>query len=128
MACPFFLPRVRLDDSAWDPPPRMPLGAAWSGVCSLAPSEEIPEPRLREMCNLGYARGICARFPPDAQADAHRFSFQSNGEVVYVIEKRHAPVKHGVSTGTFADPVLEAQVTAFQASFKALDAARGQSA
>ena len=102
----------------------MPLGASWSGVCSLAVPEEIPERDLREMCNLGYARGRCARFPLADQADAHRFSVGSRdgGEVsvIYVIEKAHAPIAHGMlrlSEGACVEeapnPQIESQARAF---------------
>jgi hypothetical protein len=120
MACPYFLPRTRLDASAWDPPPRMPLGAAWSGVCSLAPSEEIPEGELLEMCNLGYARGKCARFPLETEADAYRFSLQPSGQVIYVIEKLHAPIAHGVCTGQALNAALDAQAQAFKSRWSGL--------
>jgi hypothetical protein len=52
-----------------------------------------------ELCNWGYARGRCDRFPPDAPADAVRFSIaaedQRSVRLIYVLERDHAPVEHG---------------------------------
>jgi len=86
-----------MDDGPLDPPPRLPLGRAWAGVC-VAPgfvSEEPEETEQREICNIGYARGRCGRFPSNAEVDAVRFSADRDGGLVYILEKNHAPVRHG---------------------------------
>lgn len=72
-----------------------------------------PEPETsRELCNVGYARGRCPRFPSDAPADAVRFSAASNANDVlaiqFILEREYFPVDHGlleysVSTGAFRD-------------------------
>lgn len=101
MPCPFFLPTHRLDCGAWVRPPRLPLGDPYAGVCHSDPSAPVepPEAHQRELCNCGYARYRCAHFPEDAAADAVRFSVVEDTagriELVYVIEKDHAPAEHG---------------------------------
>jgi hypothetical protein len=129
MACPFFAPQRRLDPGAWTHLPRLPLGDPYFGFCqrpsaeSFAPTEE----HQRELCNRGYARGLCEHFPLSSAADAVRFSVTGdNGgclRVVYVFEKDHAPLSHGVldfpvsqSTGTL-DELLLRQARAFVESY-----------
>jgi hypothetical protein len=50
-------------------------------------------------CNLGYARGECARFPEGDGPDAVRFTISSHhGAVIgicYVVERDHHPFAHG---------------------------------
>jgi hypothetical protein len=114
MACPFFEPRTKLGDGPLDPPPRLPLGHAWAGVC-VAPgfaSHEPEETEQREICNTGYARGRCGRFPSNAEADAVRFSADQDGRLVYILEKNHAPVRHGRVSDLLESPLLE-QARAF---------------
>jgi hypothetical protein len=115
MACPFFIP---LRPAEWSSG-RAPLGAIYEGECERGGT---PDSRL---CNFGYARGSCAEFPAETAADAVRFSVAGSGEgivqIVWILEKDHAPIDHGVlefaeSTGAFvADPmgVLGAQARAF---------------
>ncbi len=112
MACPYFLPVSKLDDNAWDPPPRMPLGASWWGECSLAPGAALRESELREHCNLGYARGKCARFPHDAEFDAYRFS-HSGTQLIFIRERAHSPLTHGLVQITHQNTPLDAQARAF---------------
>jgi len=51
------------------------------------------------VCNCGYARGRCDRFPADSVEDAVRFSITDDAaqrlRMVYVLEKDHAPVEYG---------------------------------
>lgn len=105
MACPFFVPLRRLDEGPdsgpWLNPPRLPLGEAYRGTCLAQPGEpfEPPESAQRELCNCGYARGRCNRFPAGSRDDAVRFSVRIDMagivEVVYVFEKNHSPAEHG---------------------------------
>jgi hypothetical protein len=138
MACPFFAPQRRLDPGAWTHRPRLPLGDPCFGFChalsgtSFAP----PEEHQRELCNRGYARGLCAHFPGSGAADAVRFSVAGDRggcvRVVYVFEKDHAPLTHGnlefqtadFQTGDFsagaaapADDLLLRQARAFVESY-----------
>jgi hypothetical protein len=73
MACPFFIPTVRLD-GAWKFPDRLPLPPGFSGVCG-APEQMLVRPSdddLRDHCNLGHA--ACSRLPEQRHADSIRFS------------------------------------------------------
>ena len=123
MACPFFVPRTKLGEGPWEPAPRLPLGEAWGGNCA-APGLHVPdELEMRDVCNVGYARGKCERFPSDAEADAVRFSAIRDGEdlrIIYILEKDCAPLRHGLviySEGKFTGDLLEGalfhQVKAF---------------
>jgi hypothetical protein len=98
----------------------MPLGAAFEGECEVAPG--AGDVRL---CNFGYARGLCGSFPEGAAADAVRFSVAGSAagilRVVWIFERDHAPVEHGVaeyreSTREFVEElegVLGVQARAF---------------
>ena len=118
MACPFFEPRQKLDPGPWTHIPRLPLGAAYSGVCRARPGQahEPSEDHQRELCNCGYARGRCSDFPPNAAADAVRFSAKSAHVIVYILEKDHAPLRHGVlefPAAVVEDALLLSQARAF---------------
>ena len=129
MACPYFRPQAPLDSGSWFPAPRLPLGDAYSGTCQARAEEHAPaEDCLRELCNRGYARGRCERFPPASPGDAVRFSITSevNGRLrmVYVIEAAHAPLEHGALEFAIGEsrldpclPLLEAQARAFVGSY-----------
>jgi hypothetical protein len=108
MACPYFYPVEAREGSAL-----LPLGDWWEGFCHAmpdAPNAEIGAPRNRfcdTACNLGYARGECARFPAGDGPDAVRFTVSSHRDAVigicYVVERDHHP---------FADGRLEYSTTA----------------
>ena len=101
VACPYFhavKPRTQTDSSR---SAMLPLGDAWDGVCHAngeAPWEP-DEQTLQSCCNLGYARGCCARFPAADGPDAARFTIAADsGEslrVYYVLERNHHPWSHG---------------------------------
>jgi hypothetical protein len=50
-------------------------------------------------CNLGYARGECARFPAGEGPDAVRFTISGHEStairIYYVVERDHHPFAHG---------------------------------
>ena len=118
MACPFFAPSRRLENTVWLIPPRYPLGDLFSGTCHASASdltEGHHDDHQEESCNFGYALGRCDRFPGGDAADAVRFSvtedLPTRLSVVYVIEKDHAPVAHGtleysIADARFVGPVL----------------------
>jgi hypothetical protein len=58
-----------------------------------------PDGACLPLCNLGYARGACARFPPDTAPDAVRFAIarEDGGslQIYYVLERGHHPFDHG---------------------------------
>ena len=115
MACPFFQPGRPIDDAGrWTHAPRMPLGEACHGTCHARPAESFTplEESLLELCNWGYARGRCDRFPADAPVDAVRFSVVAADEgsvrLIYVLERDHAPAEHGVIEYSIASRVFAA--------------------
>jgi hypothetical protein len=98
-------------------------------VCLAVPGEvvEPPEARQRDLCNRGYARGLCECFPDGAAADAVRFSVTGEEgdrmRLVWVREREHAPVEHGelvyvAGQVEGASGLLEAQARAFVESFR----------
>jgi hypothetical protein len=99
MACPFFMPTVRLE-GAFKFPDRLPLPPGFNGVCG-APGQMLAHPtedELRDHCNLGHA--ACPRLPEQRQADSVRFSARSTEHhrisVCYVYEKDCRPAGGGV--------------------------------
>ena len=86
---------------------------------------------MQQHCNFGYGRGLCERFPAEAEADAVRFHIASDsGELIrlqYVLERECWPISYGiadfsVSTNRFAaglrDEILERQAAAFVESYR----------
>jgi hypothetical protein len=100
MACRYFMPTERLDDSAWIHPSRLPLAAGWTGQCTAPGHEgEIPsEQQVRDCCNLGYAKA-CSFRPADRDYDSVRFGVMRDSDdfvlVRYVCERDHVPADHG---------------------------------
>ena len=130
MACPYFYPLARLENHGWVIPPRVPLGDAYAGECRADAAVFQPdETHARQICNAGYGRGACDRFPKDASIDAVRFHIaQDSGELIriqYVFEKDCWPVKDGVVEFAAAsreiqgtdDAVLRGQAGAFVESY-----------
>lgn len=121
--CPYFLPRAPAE---WHGSyPRLPLGQAFRGECRApGPALEPDGALLFEVCNTGYPRGRCPRFPVDAPAEAVRFHLaQGPGlPILFVTERAGWPVAHGEFqydslTGLLepdpGDPILAAQARAF---------------
>jgi hypothetical protein len=129
MACPYFYPVVRFETSTWAIPPRLPLGDPYSGECRAGDDAFQPEEsRVREVCNLGYGRGCCDRFPESATADAVRFHVSKHrGKLIriqYIFEKDCWPKEHGTLEYASAvisegpdDEVLRRQASAFLESY-----------
>ncbi len=117
MACPFFLPIARLATDEWVHAPRLPLGDPFRGECHVSPEPFEPsEADQRELCNCGYARGRCARFPEDAP-DAIRFSMTMEGKIVWIFERDHAPAEFGFA-GELKNDIVAAQLRAFVESYR----------
>jgi hypothetical protein len=110
----------------------LPLGDAYAGRCEVDPAfPSEPDPAtLRDCCNLGYARGKCARFPDARGPDAIRFAITADSgdhvRVYWVREHQHEPFDHGpleysVQAGAFtaapADAAVEHQAHAYLASY-----------
>jgi hypothetical protein len=106
-----------LEIDGWIRPPRFPLGDSFGGACHARPADII-EPseaqQQRELCNCGYARTRCDRFPGGRAPDAVRFSVTEDTPnrllVVYVVEKDHAPVEHGTLDYRISDSHLDGPV------------------
>jgi hypothetical protein len=92
------------------------LGDSFGGACHAQPADivEPAEAQQRELCNCGYARGRCDRFPDNCAADAVRFSVTDDSParllVVYVVEKDHAPAEFGTLEYWIADARLDGSV------------------
>jgi hypothetical protein len=99
VACPYFEPiTLRVDAKTL-----RPLRNFWSGMChaeSAQPREQSDEHVLGECCNMGYARGKCARFPEGPGPDAVRFALARDADrrilVNFSIEKDHLPYAQGI--------------------------------
>ena len=131
MACPYFYPVKKLDSNAWVIPPRLPLGDPYTGECrATTPAARPDEDQLRTTCNVGYGRGRCECFPPDAESDAVRFHVeQDHGEtirILYVFESFCRPLRHGwfeysvvarALTDAGGNALLDAQAVAFVESY-----------
>jgi hypothetical protein len=96
MACPYFYPVEARAGSGM-----LPLGDWWKGECHAAPGapQETGGNGCETLCNLGYARGECARFPEGEGPDAVRFTISSHESTAihihYVVERDHHPFAHG---------------------------------
>ncbi|MCS7315311.1 MAG: hypothetical protein RMI94_08865 [Bryobacterales bacterium] len=132
MACPYFYPVERFSDQAWPRAPRLPLGDPYLGLCCVDPLREHrpDEETLRELCNRGYPRNRCPRFPPSDGPDMVRFAVTRDSEgllrISYVIEKNGSPMEHGeieyeVAARRFranlAGGMLERQAQAYAESY-----------
>jgi hypothetical protein len=104
MACPYFDPVRPRTIAIGAPGAMLPLGDDWVGLCRATTGQpwEPDEASLATLCNLGYARGSCPRFPADEGdrgPDAVRFTISRDDggsvEVYYVVERDHHPFAHG---------------------------------
>jgi hypothetical protein len=104
MCCPYFDPIAPagtaggISQSGGQRAASLPLGDAWTGVCR-AISETADMRDFRPVCNLGYARGECERFPAAPGPDAVRFTISDDTgariRLHYVLERDHQPFAHG---------------------------------
>jgi hypothetical protein len=98
MSCPYFDPT---EPRGAGGSAMLPLGGEWKGLCRAEPAApaQPDEAGPLSLCNLGYARGACRRFPADAGPDAVRFTIQAADEaslrLYYVVERDHHPFAHG---------------------------------
>ena len=132
MACPYFYP---LEPTPLGDPHHamLPLGNLWRGECRVTPANPArpDDASLRPLCNLGYARETCPRFPasPDGP-DAVRFTIArdhgSHLQLYYVIERDHHPFAHGpleyaAGAATLASPpageTFQRQAVAYAESY-----------
>src|ERR1700690_1990590 len=88
VACPFFEPLERVQEATT----RLPLGDLWRGVCRAGATPYTPDdPTAGELCNMGYARGRCPRYPQSDARDATRFLIARDRDdlirIEYVVER-----------------------------------------
>jgi hypothetical protein len=117
MSCPYFYPNAPCSD-ATTTPARAPLGVLYDGLCyAEAAHPRLPVPgELHEACNFGYGRARCPSFPPNAEADAVRFT-PAGAEILYVLEKDCAPVGFG-RIEELSNLIMIRQAEVFQASWR----------
>jgi hypothetical protein len=113
MSCPYFdpvQPRGAAGDARFA---MLPLGDSWSGNCLAgAQGPASPDALPLSVCNLGYARDSCGRFPGGEGPDAARFSISADDgtavRVAWVLERDHHPFDHGSITFLRADSIFQA--------------------
>jgi len=115
MSCPYFYPVEPRASLGNGQNALLPLGDFWTGQCRATPDEpcQPQDTTLRPLCNLGYARGNCVRFPNSPELpDAVRFIIAGDQgnllRLYYVIERDHHPFAHGPleyskTMGAFSD-------------------------
>lgn len=131
MACPYFFPVERRSCATDIRDAMLPLGDSWAGLCRATPDRPTPDDAvLRPLCNLGYARGNCARFPAGDGPDAVRFTISRDAGdsigIYYVVERDHHPFAHGrldysTASATLSDApgdVLARQAAAYVESYR----------
>jgi hypothetical protein len=132
MCCPYFSPvgqrreiNVRFA--------MLPLGDFWDGVCHAQTSGNPWQPgedTVLTLCNIGYARGHCVRFPQEDGPDAVRFVVSgddaSSVRLHYTLERDHHPYAHGplefsrkegVLADTAVNKLLACQAQAYVKSY-----------
>ena len=114
MCCPYFSPLGQRREIGVRCA-MLPLGDFWDGTCHARTSANLWQPvedTALPLCNIGYARGACARFPQGDGPDAVRFVILgddgSSIRLHYAIERDHYPYAHGAlefsrDTGVFSD-------------------------
>jgi len=132
MACPYFCPSIPQAAASGPQNAMLPLGDAFAGECHAVPGRPWqPDPATsRPLCNLGYARGRCDRFPADAGPDAVRFTISRDTgaalSLYYVLERDHHPFAHGpleysLQSASFsphpASALLQTQARAYVTSY-----------
>jgi hypothetical protein len=128
MSCPYFDPVAPRVPGSGPESAMLPLGDAWTGICRATPEQpwQPDHATLGPLCNLGYARGTCARFPPGDGPDAVRFAVSGDHgatvDLYYVIERDHHPFAHGPLEHTSAGvqgagPLLARQAQAYVQSY-----------
>jgi len=109
----------------------VPLGDLWRGVCRVEGAPYTPDDSaVSELCNMGYARGRCPRYPQADDGDAVRFLIARDRDelirIQYVVERDHHPYAHGALEysrplgafpGSSADALLTRQALAYVTSY-----------
>jgi hypothetical protein len=131
MACPYFCPVEAKTEGTGLAEAMLPLGDLWEGVCCAVPDlPRAAEAAQWPLCNLGYARGQCPRFPASAETDAVRFALRTVDAdellILYSVERDHHPYQNGLLcysisqgslTGVTIAQTLQTQAEAYARSF-----------
>lgn len=126
MACPYFEPRS-IAASPLHANARLPLIEEYEGLCRVAAEPfAAPADTQFRLCNQGYPRGGCERFPSDETRSCLRYELLSRSEdifeVMIIAERDYAPVewrvvKYSFAAGTvepeMSDACMRAQLAAF---------------
>jgi hypothetical protein len=111
------MPLARVDAQEWIHAPRLTLIDEYRGTCLAGDAFEPDESAQRDVCNCGYASGRCDRFPVGSP-DAVRFSVIAEDRILWVLEKDHVPVEHGMADDRAVEGILGAQIRAFAESYR----------
>jgi hypothetical protein len=109
----------------------MPLGDVWRGVCRAEAAPFPPDDATtNDLCNMGYARGRCSRYPRGETSDAVRFRIARDQneliQIEYVVESDHHPHTHGTleyqrsvaaAGRPGGDTIIERQAVAYLTSY-----------
>jgi len=109
----------------------VPLGDLWRGACRAEGAAYTPDDSaVSELCNMGYARGRCPRYPQADAGDAVRFLIARDQDALirieYVVERDHHPYAHGALeysralggfSGSGVNTVLARQALAYVTSY-----------
>lgn len=128
MPCPLFEPQKKTE-LAQSPLGRFPLLFEFEGACGSTTPKGGDQQHL-QICNLGYAKGRCSRFPDDFPVSAVRFHVTAKtAQVLSVLVLEEAdhwpyfsyPIKFLIAEGRL-DPEIEdrcrrAQIFQFCRSF-----------
>jgi len=104
----------------------VPLGDVYRGECRSQTEPYVPDEERLFLCNLGYARDECPRFPAEARADQTRFSVASDTPPLMMIrvvqESAWRPLasvtlefdlERQVWTTAHHDPIIQRQAEAY---------------
>ncbi len=124
VACPFFYATHR--HSNWMSQRPVPLGDFYRGECRSQTDPYIPDDERLFLCNLGYAREECPRFPAESRADQTRFAIAENTPFRLMIrvvqESAYRPLasltlefdlERQVWTASHSDPMIQRQAEAY---------------
>ena len=138
MACPYFHPTQPLQWTHWQGKLRPPLGELYAGECAAGAEVFQPAQARLECCNLGYAAGVCPRFPKTRGPDAVRFAISADSggliQIAYCLELGLLPFQQGLIEyscdkekwwGLDAESLLRFQAEAYVNSYLRWKRSRG---
>jgi hypothetical protein len=104
----------------------VPLGDVYRGECRSQSEPYVPDDDRLFLCNMGYARDECPRFPAESRADQTRFAIASDVPPLLMIrvvqESAWRPLvsvtvefdlERQVWISALADPIIQRQAEAY---------------